>query len=296
MDYHSRVKEEFGRQAETLSVAQAFTDSWVLEQIYGAIKPTKMMDLLDLGCGPGIVTASLAPDVQEVVAYDLTPEMLDKARQRCEKAGLKNVRFKLGSAEELPFKNKSFDCVVTRLTVHHFPDPRRVMEEVVRVTRRKGKVVVADVVSSEDEEGAALHNALETLRDPTHVQMLSTSGLLELLKESGLKITSKVTWEMKRDYDEWIRITNAPDRVEATLYHNGRLGHPGNSGRHQSSFRRKNCGFQSSLVVGYRREITLLSGEYTGGKRFLAVQRSPSLMSSPWYSSIGGRRDERYLL
>jgi len=214
MDYHSRVKEEFGRQAEALSTAQAFTDSWVLEQIYVAIKPTKMMNVLDLGCGPGIVTASLAPDIREVVAYDLTPEMLDKARQRCQKAGLKNVRFELGSAEQLPFKNESFDCVVTRLTIHHFPNPRRVMEEVVRVTRRKGKVVVADIVSSENEGEAALHNALETLRDPTHVQMLSASRLLELLKASGFRITTKVTWEMKRDYDEWIRITNAPERVK----------------------------------------------------------------------------------
>ena len=214
MNHHSRVKEEFRRQAETLSVAQAFTDSRVLEQICGAIEPTKMMSLLDLGCGPGIVTASLAPNVREVTAYDLTPEMLDKARQRCEKAGLKNVRFELGSAEQLPFKNKSFDCVVTRLTIHHFPNPRGVMEEVVRVTRRKGKVVVADVVSSEKEEEAGLHNALETLRDPTHVQMLSASRLLQLLKASGLRITSKVTWEMKRDYDEWIRITNAPERVK----------------------------------------------------------------------------------
>ena len=214
MDYHSRVKEEFGRQAEALSGAQAFTDSWVLEQIYAAIKPTKMMNLLDLGCGPGIVTAYLAPNVREVVAYDLTPEMLDKARQRCQKAGLKNVRFELGSAEQLPFKNESFDCVVTRLTIHHFPDPLGVTEEVVRVTRRKGKVVVADIVSSENEEEAALHNALETLRDPTHVQMLSASRLLELLKTSGLRIASKVTWEMKRDYDEWIRITNAPERVK----------------------------------------------------------------------------------
>jgi ubiquinone/menaquinone biosynthesis C-methylase UbiE len=173
-----------------------------------------MMNLLDLGCGPGIVTAYLAPNVREVVAYDLTPEMLDKARQRCQKAGLKNVRFELGSAEQLPFKNESFDCVVIRLTIHHFPEPRRVMEEVVRVTRRKGKVVVADVVSSEDEEEAELHNALETLRDPTHVRMLSASGLLELPRASGLRITSKVTWEMKRDYDEWIRITNALERVK----------------------------------------------------------------------------------
>ena len=214
MDHFSRVKEEFKRQAETLSVASVFTDSGVLEQIHAAIKPTRMMNLLDLGCGPGIVTAAMAPDVREAVAYDLTPEMLDKAKQRCQEAGLKNVRFELGSAEHLPFPDESFDSVATRLTIHHFLDPRRVMKEVVRVTRRNGKVVVADVVSSENDEEAALHNALETLRDPTHVQMLSYSAMMELIQSAGLRMTSTVTWEMKRDYEEWIRITNAPERIK----------------------------------------------------------------------------------
>ena len=198
MDHFSRVKEEFKRQAETLSVASVFTDSGVLEQIHAAIKPTRMMNLLDLGCGPGIVTVAMAPDVREAVAYDLTPEMLDKAKQRCQEAGLKNVRFELGSAEHLPFEDESFDSVVTRLTIHHFLDPRRVMKEVVRVTRRNGKVVVADVVSSENDEEAVLHNALETLRDPTHVQMLSYSAMMELIQSAGLRMTSTVTWEMKR--------------------------------------------------------------------------------------------------
>ena len=214
MDHFTRVKEEFKRQAETLSVASVFTDSGVLEQIRAAIKPTRMMNLLDLGCGPGIVTAAMAPDVREAVAYDLTPEMLDKAKQRCQEAGLKNVRFELGSAEHLPFPDESFDSVATRLTIHHFLDPRRVMKEVVRVTRRNGKVVVADVVSSENDEEAALHNALETLRDPTHVQMLSYSAMMELIQSAGLRMTSNVTWEMKRDYEEWIRITNAPERIK----------------------------------------------------------------------------------
>lgn len=214
MDHFSRIKEEFKRQAETLSVASVFTDSGVLEQIHTAIKPTRLMNLLDLGCGPGIVTAALAPEVREVVAYDLTPEMLDQARKRCQEAGLKNVRFELGKAEDLPFEKETFDGIVTRLTIHHFPDPRRVMDEAVRVTRRNGKIVVADVVSSENDEEAGLHNALETLRDPTHVRMFSSSQMLELVKSAGLRITSTVTWEMKRDYDEWIRITNAPERVK----------------------------------------------------------------------------------
>jgi hypothetical protein len=88
------------------------------------------------------------------------------------------------------------------------------MKEVVRVTRRNGKVVVADVVSSENDEEAVLHNALETLRDPTHVQMLSYSAMMELIQSAGLRMTSTVTWEMKRDYEEWIRITNAPERIK----------------------------------------------------------------------------------
>jgi ubiquinone/menaquinone biosynthesis C-methylase UbiE len=214
MDHFSRVKEEFKRQAETLSMASVFTDSGVLDQIRSTIKPTRTMHLLDLGCGPGIVTAAMAPDVREVVAYDLTPEMLDQARKRCQEAGLKNVRFELGQAEQLPFEEESFDCVVTRLTIHHFVDPCRVMNEVARVTRQGGKVVVADVVSSENDEEERLHNALEILRDPTHVRMLPSREMLSMLESAGLRITSQVTWGMKRDYEEWIRITNAPERVK----------------------------------------------------------------------------------
>jgi len=214
MDHFSRIKEEFKKQAETLSVASVFTDSGVLEQIHAAIKPTTKMNLLDLGCGPGIVTAAMAPDVREVVAYDLTPEMLNQAMKRCREAGLKNVRFELGSAEHLPFEEGTFDCVVTRLTIHHFLDPRRVMEEAVRVTRQGGEVVVADMVSSENDEEATLHNALETLRDPTHLRMLSPTDMLGLIKTAGLRITSSSTWEIRREYDEWIRITNAPERVK----------------------------------------------------------------------------------
>ena len=214
MDSQSRIREEFARQAESLSVSPAFTDAEVLEKIRAATGPTKTMRILDLGCGPGIVSAALAPHAKEVVGFDLTPEMLEKAQQRCKEADLPNVRFELGGAEQLPFADRSFDAVVTRLTLHHFPDPRLVMGEMVRVTRSGGKVIVADVVSSENAEEAALHNALEILRDPSHLQMLSPSGLLELIAAAGLRVTATSTWEMQRDFEEWIRITNAPERAK----------------------------------------------------------------------------------
>jgi ubiquinone/menaquinone biosynthesis C-methylase UbiE len=70
--------------------------------------------LLDVACGPGVVTAALAPGASSVVAFDATEEMLEKAKARCAKAGLSNVAFRSGDAENLPFKDAEFDGVVTR--------------------------------------------------------------------------------------------------------------------------------------------------------------------------------------
>ncbi len=208
----SRVQEEFTRQAETLSVATAFTDAGVLERIRDAVAPTQTVRILDVGCGPGILVAALAPHAGEVVACDLTPEMLKRARQRCHGASLQNVRFNLGRAESLPFADGSFDVVVTRATLHHFPDPQLVVGEMARVTMPRGRVVVADVVSSENPQDAELHNALEILRDPSHVRMLSSSEILGLIGTAGLRVAATSTWEMPREFDEWLRITNAPER------------------------------------------------------------------------------------
>ncbi len=208
----SRVQEEFTRQAETLSVATAFTDAGVLERIRDAVAPTQTVRILDVGCGPGILVAALAPHAGEVVACDLTPEMLERARQRCHGASLQNVRFNLGRAESLPFADGSFDVVVTRATLHHFPDPQLVVGEMARVTMPRGRVVVADVVSSENPQDAELHNALEILRDPSHVRMLFPSEILGLIGTAGLRVAATSAWEMPREFDEWLRITNAPER------------------------------------------------------------------------------------
>jgi ubiquinone/menaquinone biosynthesis C-methylase UbiE len=208
----SRVQEEFTRQAEMLSVAAAFTDVGVIERIRAAVAPTQTMRILDVGCGPGILAAALAPHAGEVVAYDLTQEMLGRARQRCREAGLQTVRFCLGRAESLPFADGSFDVVVTRATLHHFPDPQLVVGEMTRVTMPRGKIVLADVVSSEIADHAEIHNALEILRDPSHVRMLPPSEILRLIGTTGLRVAATSTWEMPREFDEWLRITNAPER------------------------------------------------------------------------------------
>jgi ubiquinone/menaquinone biosynthesis C-methylase UbiE len=209
-----RTREEFTRQAETLESAAVFTDEAVFDRISAALAPMSGMRILDLGCGPGIVSAGLAPDAAEVVAFDLTPEMLRRARARADRADLKNVRLAMGNGDALPFETDGFDRVVTRAAIHHCPDVPGVLAEVARVTRTGGRLVIADVVSSQDEDECEIHNAIETLRDPSHVRMWPRSELLSAVRESGFQVVDESGWNQELGFDEWIDIVNAPERAE----------------------------------------------------------------------------------
>ncbi len=216
---HEKVtKEEFTRQSRAMQEAKIFTDADVINRISAAVlRNGRMIKILDVGCGPGILTVALAPLVDEVVALDLTPEMIAQAKKRSDWLGLKNVRFEVGQAEELPFTDGYFDVVVTRLMLHHLLSPTSAIEEMARVTRKGGLLVVADIVTSKKQVEAELHNALEILRDPSHVRVLIELELEGLLNSEKLKVVSKEGWVNEREFREWIRITNAPEREEPLL-------------------------------------------------------------------------------
>ena len=211
---HEKVtKEEFTRQSGAMQEAKIFTDTDVINRISAAVlRNGRRIKVLDVGCGPGILTIALAPLVHEVVALDLTPEMIAQAKKRSDWLGLKNVRFEVGRAEELPFSDGYFDVVVTRLMLHHLLSPTSAVKEMARVTRKGGLLVVADIVTSEKQAEAELHNALETLRDPSHVKALVELELDSLLNSEELKVVAKEGWVNEREFREWIRITNAPER------------------------------------------------------------------------------------
>src|SRR6476620_226604 len=133
MDHLERTRREFTRQAAGFASSPATTDQAQVARLVEAIGGAGSGRVLDVACGPGIVTAALASRAREVVALDLTPEMLAKAEDRCRKAGRTNVVFEEGSATSLPFADRSFDAVVTRLSLHHFREPGRALEEMLRV-------------------------------------------------------------------------------------------------------------------------------------------------------------------
>jgi ubiquinone/menaquinone biosynthesis C-methylase UbiE len=213
MEQLERVKREFARQADSFASSAAITDEQLTLRLVDALGSAAAGAVLDVASGPGIVTAALGRRARKAIAFDLTPEMLEKARQRCARAGLTNVEFRQGSAADLPFADDAFDGVVTRLAIHHFSEPDLVFKEMFRVLRPGGRLVVADVVSSEDADEAALQNAIEMLRDPSHVRMLSMSELVSTTRATGLEIEAQTSWDKSREFEEWMGIVNDPERV-----------------------------------------------------------------------------------
>jgi ubiquinone/menaquinone biosynthesis C-methylase UbiE len=213
LDHDNRVRDEFTRQAETFSASSAITDAALTQRFVDALGEAAQGSVLDVACGPGILTAAVAKAARDVMAFDLTPQMLKKAAQRCNEAGLTNVSFREGTANELPFADAVFDAVATRLSVHHFERPAQVMSEIFRVLRPGGRFVVADVISSEVAAESELQNAIEILRDPSHVRMLPGSELTALVKDAGFAIEQLATWEKPREFEEWMGIVNDASRV-----------------------------------------------------------------------------------
>jgi ubiquinone/menaquinone biosynthesis C-methylase UbiE len=212
-DHENRVRDEFKRQAETFSASAAITDAALTQRFVDALGEAAQGSVLDVACGPGTLSAAIAKTAREVVAFDLTPQILKKAAQRCAEAGTKNVTFREGTATELPFGDAAFDAVVTRLSVHHFDRPGRVMSEIFRVLRPGGSFVIADVISSEVPAEAELQNALEILRDPSHVRMPPGSELAALVRGAGFAIESQTAWDKPREFEEWMGIVNDASRV-----------------------------------------------------------------------------------
>jgi ubiquinone/menaquinone biosynthesis C-methylase UbiE len=185
-DHDAVIIDQFTKQAEPFAALPAHSDAAILRLIREMARIGPGSRVLDVACGPGLVTLALAPFVAHVTGIDLTPAMLDKARELQAERGLSNLSWKLGRANALPFPDGSFDAVVTRFSFHHLTEPPTALAEMVRTCRPGGRVVVADVYAVTPEQGAE-YDRLERLRDPSHVQALRLEELRRLMGESGLR-------------------------------------------------------------------------------------------------------------
>ncbi|HSP98388.1 MAG TPA: methyltransferase domain-containing protein [Candidatus Dormibacteraeota bacterium] len=215
--HRDTIVDQFTRQAVPFATAAPIRDAAAIQLIVDAAGTGADDTVLDVACGPGLVACAFARQARHVTGIDLTPAMLEQARALATERGLTNVTFQQGDVLPLPFADATFSIVVSRFAFHHFPDPAAVLEEMRRVCRPAGRVVVADLMASSDPVKAAAFHRMEMLRDPSHARALPLDELRGLFRAAGFAAPAEAYWSMEIDVEDLLQRSFPIAGSEATI-------------------------------------------------------------------------------
>ncbi|MFT3761483.1 MAG: methyltransferase domain-containing protein [Pseudoxanthomonas sp.] len=208
--HEALVDRQFGERADAYLRSAVHAQGEEFAELREAVAKVADARVLDLGCGAGHVSFNVAPMVTEVVAYDLSAQMLDVVARSAAERGLGNVRTRQGVAESLPFADGEFDFVFSRYSAHHWRDVGRALREVRRVLKPSGAACFIDVAAP----GLALLDthlqAVEVLRDGSHVRDYSPAEWARLAGEAGLAATASRRQRLRLDFASWIERMRTP--------------------------------------------------------------------------------------
>jgi ubiquinone/menaquinone biosynthesis C-methylase UbiE len=198
--HRERILDQFTRQAAPFAASAAIRNEEALERIVQWAGAGADDTVLDVACGPGLLACAFARVAQHATGIDMTPAMLEQARKTQQEQGLKNVNWQQGDVYSLPFPPAQFSIISSRFAFHHLQDPLPALNEMKRVCKPGGKIVVADMAPL-PQKATAL-NAVEQLRDPSHVRAMPLDELRDLFKQAGLADPQVNSYRMEGELED----------------------------------------------------------------------------------------------
>src|SRR5437667_9272675 len=148
----TQVQDYFSRTAESYVASFSHRSGDDMQRLIELGEWNPQLQALDIATGGGHTALAVAPYVAQIMVTDLTPRMLEKAREFLLAQGVTNAQFQVADAEQLPFPAVSFDRVTCRIAAHHFPNVERAVQEVVRVLKPGGLYLLIDCMAPSDPE------------------------------------------------------------------------------------------------------------------------------------------------
>lgn len=202
-DHQETIIDQFTRQAVPFSKQPAHSQEAPLHLLLEMSGVGPEDNVLDVACGPGLVACAFATRARQVTGIDLTPAMIDRAKEIQRKRGLTNLTWQIGDVLPLPFPDQSFSLVVSRYAFHHFLDPRAVFGEMVRVCTPGGRVLVADVAMPPEKR--QFFDMEEKLRDPSHTRSLTPAEFRQMAADFHLREIRTAFFMTKRNLETHLR-------------------------------------------------------------------------------------------
>lgn len=211
------VARQFGPQAQAYVASTVHAVGPDLERLEAIVRKMPGTRVLDLGCGGGHAAYRIAPHVREVVACDLSGDMLAAVAAEAVRRRLTNIAVEQAAAERLPFTDGAFDVVACRLTAHHWGDLDAGLREIRRVLRPCGKAVVIDVVAPGLPAADTHLQAIELLRDTSHVRDYRMGEWIGALERAGLSIIGIAKHCLPMEFASWVARMKTPELNVAAI-------------------------------------------------------------------------------
>ncbi len=205
------VARQFGARAAAYVASAVHAQGEDLQQLAAIVRARPGSRVLDLGCGGGHVSFHVAPHAREVVAYDLSAEMLGAVAGVARERGLANIRTERGAVEALPFADGSFDVVLSRFSAHHWHDFEAGLAEARRVVKPGGVAAFADSASPGPAMLDSFLQALELLRDPSHVRSRSVEEWQAALAGAGFAPGAVTRRRLRLEFASWVERMGTPE-------------------------------------------------------------------------------------
>lgn len=203
-EHQKRILEQFTKQA--IPFAQLSGHYSSMEMLLAMSEVCQNDNVLDVACGPGLVAIEFAKKSNHVTGIDITEKMIEEAHKKQKNEKITNVTWEIGDVTSLPYSDNSFSIVVTRYSFHHFMEPEIVLNEMIRVCKPNGKIMVIDVTVPKEKNEK--FNKMEKLRDPSHTKALTPEEFQVLFsnpklidqKQSSYKVEMELEAQLKASF------------------------------------------------------------------------------------------------